>query len=339
MVTAPLTTLAVFDQPPVKKSSLPNGGNGLMIQNGTKERSIRTTRSNKNSPKLSPKVKRVGETDESATPSNNKMIESISHSVKPLGIGSGIPKPMAAVKGTAKIICKPTSVEESALLQRTPGDGKEVSNASVQVTCKLAVNESSVSSKVTDNCGAVPPFENHTSTPAVDTNCDLGNPIISDFPNVPSSELNTSQMQPSLAEESTVIREDSPNMKSDGTNDQQPQLSDLGVTGKGQVAKVLPMTPSIIQTTSGDHPEEDEDVSMNVQPMTPLFNIIKRHEQSPACSSAVITTVKRAANEAYADDPLDGYLSESGASLYARKMHYFGGAQRLKDDDRYDLAP
>ncbi len=304
-----------------------------MTQNGTKERSIRTARSNKNSPKLSPKVKRVVETDES--PSNNKMIESISHSVKPLCIGSGIPKPTAAVKGTAKIICKPATVEESALLQRTPGDGKEVSNASVQVTCKLAVNESPVSSKVTDGC--VSQFENHPSTP-VTTNCDLGNPITSDFSNVSSSEINTSQMQPSLDGESTVIREDSPSMKSDGISDQQPQLSDPGVTGKGQVAKVLPMATSITQTTSGDHPEEDEDVSMNVQPMTPLFNMIKRHEQSPASSSAVITTVKRAANGAYTDDPLDGYLSESGASLYARKMHYLAGAQRLKDDDRYDLV-
>ena len=107
-----LATLAVFDQQPLKN---PQQQKPVLPHSGAKERSIKI-RSQKNSPKLSPRqVKRISETVESPM-----MMPSSS---KPFG-NSGIPKPTAAVKGTAKIIARP--VEVAARIVRTPGDGKEV---------------------------------------------------------------------------------------------------------------------------------------------------------------------------------------------------------------------
>jgi hypothetical protein len=115
------------------------------------------------------------------------------------------------------------------------------------------------------------------------------------------------------------------------------------------VAKVFPMTTSDLETSppsssdisdpTGQCQDDDEDESMNIQPMT-IFpaskGLGKRHEYSNGPSQSFHespTTVKRAANTSYAD-PLDGYLSEGGASLYARKLHYLAVTQRNKDEDR-----
>ena len=98
--------------------------------------------------------------------------------------------------------------------------------------------------------------------------------------------------------------------------------------------------------------EEEEDESMDVQPMTPLFSnttALMKRRPTTSGSSALPSTPKAVGDvgdvsdassndpprvsaripSAYSD-PLDGYLSEGGASLYARKLNYV--AQRNKDD-------
>lgn len=270
--SAPLTTLAVFDQPATtttKKSVV------TVVQNGTKERSIRTRA--KNSPKLSPKVKRVAEVEENKV--NNEQQQVMP--AKPFcSAGSGIPKPMAAVKGTAKVVKKPTETAQQVVLERTPGDGKEVAkNKSEMVAASLdSVDLPQVAVAATVKC--------------------------------PTS----SQNQP--GHEDQLEKPQQNNLVED-----QPEDTIA-------VAKVLPMTSTTDNNKEDSQQDEDEDESMNIQPMTifPMAN--KRHDcyESP-------TTAKRAVNTSYAD-PLDGYLSEGGASLYARKLHYLAVTQRNKDDDR-----
>ena len=238
---------------------IPNG-HQVISNNGTKERSIRTTRSTKNSPKLSPKVKRLLAPEESSKPEQQL--------VKP--ISSGIPKPTAAVKGTAKIIPKPAA-QDAAALRRTPGDGKEVAafEASRQLT---PADEPPLPCKASESSSTA-------------------HPAVSDASRLPQTESTESAPPEEL---------------------------------RSQVAKVLPMS-------SGDCAADvdEEDVSMNVQPMTPLFSALINKRTDP---SSPTTAAKRAANGSYAD-PLDGYLSESGASLYARKLHYLSVTQRNKDND------
>ena len=96
-----------------------------------------------------------------------------------------------------------------------------------------------------------------------------------------------------------------------------------------------------------DPEEEEEDEPMDVQPMTPLFTtttaLIKRRPVTSGSPAAPVAKSVGDASDpprvpripsAYSD-PLDGYLSEGGASLYARKLNYI--AQRNKDEqDRWD---
>lgn len=328
-MATPLTTLAVFDQPIAKKTV----SNGAASQNGLKERSIRV-RPNKNSPKLSPKTKRVTEGEDisgiSKVAEQSSSVASLH--VKPLSAGSGIPKPTAAVKGTAKVIPKNPSIEDSAILERTPGDGKEVSGAAIQATCNSSTDE-------VLSCKPEERSSRSESFPSVQVpiNGDTGNPGDTDREPVAN---NHTEVCASQLESASIQKPDEGRRELEGSleSKQQEGVADQLVAegdgaGRSQVAKVLPMS----NQSSGDHPEDEEDESMNVQPMTPLFNtnLIKRHDHpiSSAQSTASTTAVKRAANGSYTD-PLDGYLSESGASLYARKMHYLAVTQRLKDDDR-----
>lgn len=366
----PLTTLAVFDQPPLRKT-VPN--NVQLLPNGTKERSIRTR--SKNSPKLSLKVRRTSETEEGAGFAvNNKMSESqiLSTNNKPFG-STGIPKPTAAVKGTAKIVKK--NATEEAGLERTPGDGKEViaissklhktavllkpsqdgtqsprasnflgssllntqsTQRSSQGTLKCTANSSSNVCPVTTNSEPTsqPPISQGDNSPVRGEDGNLNN---LDF--TTEEALNQYKVEPlSHIQDQTV-------MEAKQTVENGAQLFN------GHVAKVLPMSNNgLNQQVTSDHlgststeasfnmplNEEDEDESMNVQPMTPLFNSnhlgLKRVDNLPS-SNGNSATAKRAANISYCD-PLDGYLSEGGASAYARKLHYLAMNQRSKDDDR-----
>ncbi|XP_032794996.2 neuron navigator 2 isoform X2 [Daphnia magna] len=374
---APLTTLAVFDQPPQQKKTIPNP---LVVQNGTKERSIRTRA--KNSPKLSPKVKRVAETEEIGNMKVNEQQATVS--AKPFcSGGSGIPKPTAAVKGTAKVVKKP-SVTEEAVLERTPGDGKEVPMATNKASCKSEIVEPSAvdtaSSVLHDsnlllNSSAASHKESALSS-QVAVKCSSGTdsptirlPSIADT-NEPSSQqpiLPRSQNQPGhisdapdqanhqleiQPREKLADRAEFLPSESDQPDDCKAESSRSLNNNSSFVAKVFPMTgtdleknPSPSDTVNGDATsqcqDDDEDESMNVQPMTifsPNKSLVKRHEYPNAPNQPFHdspTTIKRAANTSYAD-PLDGYLSEGGASLYARKLHYMAVTQRNKDEDSYD---
>lgn len=368
--SAPLTTLAVFDQPPMKKTV---ANSSHVVQNGTKERSIRTRA--KNSPKLSPKVKRVAETGEEIS---NKVNEQVTMPAKPFCSGSGIPKPTAAVKGTAKVVKKPTVTGETTVLERTPGDGKEVSTAS---------NKNGLSDKseiVDPSLDSVPPLHDSnlpgnsltalSSQVAVKCNSGTDSPTRSIcLPTIadksePSSQPPTvlrSQNQPGQQHADTeelVHQLEKPqhdNMLVDlkGPESDQPEeckadscAPPITRSTNSFVAKVLPMTsadldknPSGDMVNGGDPTnqcqDDDEDESMNIQPMT-IFpankSLGKRHDFQNGSGHSFHespTTVKRAVNTSYAD-PLDGYLSEGGASLYARKLHYLAVTQRNKDDDR-----
>ena len=99
-------------------------------------------------------------------------------------------------------------------------------------------------------------------------------------------------------------------------------------------------------TGDPEEEEEEEDEPMDVQPMTPLFTTttaLMKHR--PATSGSPTASIAKSPPDtsdpprvtriasAYSD-PLDGYLSEGGASLYARKLNYV--AQRQKEDqDRW----
>lgn len=406
----PLTTLAVFDQPPPQKKTITNA---LVVQNGTKERSIRTRA--KNSPKLSPKVKRVAETVDEIS-NNIKVNEQpapVTMAAKPFcSGGSGIPKPTApsastvgkptaAVKGTAKVVKKPSATEE-AVLERTPGDGKEVPTASTKTSCKsemmmvepsAAVATTTAPAAVDTASSAPSPLHDSnllgnsstvshretTLSSQVAVKCNSGTdspttrlPSITDT-SEPSSQQATvcrSQNQPGhipsdvvdqanqhqqleikplekLAERADLI----PPSESDQPDDCKAESSSRSLNNNSSfVAKVFPMTTSDLldksppSSSDSSDPtsqcqDDDEDESMNIQPMT-IFSankgLGKRHEYSNAPSQPFHespTTVKRAANTSYAD-PLDGYLSEGGASLYARKLHYLAVTQRNKDEDR-----
>ena len=369
LTTPPLTTLAVFDQPPLRKT-IPN--NVQLLPNGTKERSIRTRP--KNSPKLSLKVRRTSETEEgTGLAINTRMSESqvLSTSNKPFG-STGIPKPTAAVKGTAKIVKK--NATEEAVLERTPGDGKEVIAISSKLH-KAAVPVCKPSQNVTQSAAAssflVSSLLNTQSTQPSSHQLPPSSPSSSVCPTTTNSEPTTSQPPISHSDNSPVRGEDG-NLNNvhfttketfnqyeveplSHTQDQTTLETKQSVEIGGQlfVAKVLPMsnTDGFDQQVTPDHVgcdstdasfnmplnEEDEDESMNVQPMTPLFNSnhlgLKRVDNLPSsnCSSA---TAKRAANVSYFD-PLDGYLSEGGASAYARKLQYLATNQRSnKEDDR-----
>ncbi|XP_046655856.1 neuron navigator 2-like isoform X5 [Daphnia pulicaria] len=392
----PLTTLAVFDQPPPQKKTIPNA---LVVQNGTKERSIRTRA--KNSPKLSPKGKRLAETEEisNIVKVNEQPAPVTTMAAKPFcSGGSGIPKPTAAVKGTAKVVRKPSATEE-AVLERTPGDGKEVPTASNKASCKsemMMVEPSATNSTAVDSASSsaapLPPHDSNLlgNSPAVSlrettpssqvaVKCNSGTdspttriPSIADT-SEPSSQQPTvsrSQNQPGhipsdvvdqanqqqqleikpqekLADRADLI----PPSESDQADDCKADNARSLNNNSSFVAKVFPMTTSDLETSppsssdisdpTGQCQDDDEDESMNIQPMT-IFpaskGLGKRHEYSNGPSQSFHespTTVKRAANTSYAD-PLDGYLSEGGASLYARKLHYLAVTQRNKDEDSYD---
>ena len=363
MSATPLTTLAVFDQP-VKKSSPPAH---VQITNGTKERSIRTR--SKNSPKLSPKVKhRSGEVVEEAR-SESQQAAVIVPSVmanKPAfgGLGSGIPKPTAAVKGTAKIIKKPTvttvtstASNEDSTLERTPGDGKEVPVSKLtklappSPVAKSFANPLSHLESIHD-CQPKVASTLQCETPKMEVNASQGMVTSEDQPVADQQLLEPESVQlVANGVENCLVAEqpaEVPRMSSRST---------LG--GGGPVAKVSPM-PTSNGPSNGPsdqlNDEEDVDEPMNVQPMSPLLNtsnlsLMKRNNNATACYASDNEAVtcsksssagKRSLTNGGYSDPLDGYLSEGGASLYARKLHYLAVTQqqqqqqrqRHKDDDR-----
>ena len=320
-----MTTLAVFDQPAIKKASTAHGQ--LAAPNGTKERSIRTRA--KNSPKLSPKVKQRNEPEEVNKVVNHESVQVVAAAMpssKPFGSGmTGIPKPTAAVKGTAKIVKKASvanaNAEEAAVLERTPGDGKEVST--------LANKTTHFKLETVDNTSASDPTVtgNPSSQVAIAVKCSDTSPTHPDKSGF-NRHIHSTTSIAEVEDQANQLDTTQPAAAAVENHDSQSVVS--------AVAKVLPMTTDsekgvdVVELAV----EDDEDDSMNVQPMT-IFNntssLGKFHNESSTSAA-----VKRAANTSYAD-PLDGYLSEGGASLYARKLHYLAVTQRSsqnKDDDR-----
>ena len=374
----PLQTLAVFDQLPSRKTNL------QILPNGTKERSIRTRA--KNSPKLSPKVKRTqqSEAEESSTAvlaNNIKMSESQNLSSKPFG-STGIPKPTAAVKGTAKVV-KKSAKEEEVVIQRTPGDGKEVMATASKIH-KTSVLEKPSNQDLTQShqktCNLLGSSLNtrlcQPSSQAnlrYNTTTSVDSPPVNICPTLVSTNEPTTSQPPHNKESSNRDEDEKLNnlqldkTKSVNQNEVtwQSHVQDQVLAIKSEntetnsqimngchVAKVLPMSNTGLEQVTSDqlssttnaspllqNTEEEEDESMNVQPMVPLFNTshlgLKRHDQhlpSINSSGGSSASAKRA-NVSYCD-PLDGYLSEGGASLYARKLHYIALNQRNKDEDR-----
>ena len=329
------------------------------MQNGTKERSIRTRA--KNSPKLSPKVKRIVETEEVG----NKVNEQVTMpATKPFSAGSGIPKPTAAVKGTAKVVKKPSATEETPVLERTPGDGKEVPTASNKTSCKSEMDPSVETapslhdSNLSGNSSTIARRETALSS-QVAVKCSSGTDSVPTrtirLPSIADRSEPSSQHQPSTPGHISGVVEQGnqqENPMEKGASGTKPSVADQPEdckpprsTSSSFVAKVLPMTTGDQEKNSSDAAncepngqcqDDEEDESMNIQPMT-IFSGNKslggkRHEYTPGLHESP-AAVKRAVNTSYAD-PLDGYLSEGGASLYARKLHYLAVTQRNKEEDR-----
>ena len=257
-----LTTLAVFDQhQSVQPIQSVQSIASIPIKTGlVKDKSIKTRSagsgsggSARNSPKLVGKVKREPESRP------NKFIES---NMKPFNSGSGIPKPMAAVKGTAKVtIPKAEQPADMTGRERTPGDGKEVSEGRLSIASPIEPEK---------------PVQGPPSP----------------GPEAPPQPNEGSRLSPS-ADDGDVSKAEN----------------------NGETAKQ----------------EIDDDESVTVQPMVPLFAPDDSLKRIPRLSGN-FGAAKRATN---VPDALDGYMSESGASLYARKAARFAINQRNRDCDRY----
>lgn len=250
-----LTTLAVFDHQsmPIKPAPL------------NKEKSIKTRSGTKSSPKLGSKVKREPD-------SRTKFAEVAN--IKPFSSASGIPKPMAAVKGTAKTVQKADQADLAAR-ERTPGDGKEVCDGGAAVAAPTDAEKPPASAG------------NLTET-AQEDNADATNEGGRLFPSALDDEKHSKQVNCSRNE--------------------------------------LVAEPALAK-----HHENEEEESVSVQPMAALFAADDSLKRMPRLSGN-FGGPKR--STAFSTEALDGYVSESGASLYARKAARFAINQRNRDCDR-----
>ena len=345
-----------------------------------------------------------------------------------VGIGSGIPKPTAAVKGTAKVIKKPSAIEETVpSVERTPGDGKEVTAISKLNKLHELSFKSNMDMNVQDRCIRTPTHHaiNSSSTSRT-TEGQCRNPLaINKFQSQPDKlELGSSMkidlMADNMDKSETVSKNEQKNKDRTtsapncdvtsepeshqaneierrpecgyGDDDDSCQLNEIQIEsqldnraesrgvesqvdnkssapficenrlanclatrnattgGNGPVAKVSPMQTNGIEMSNAQNAnesqastvnEDEEDESMDVQPMSPLMtttnlDLLKRHNSyySSDNESTKAPVSKATVNNGVYNDPLDGYLSEGGASLYARKLNHLAVTQRNKDEDR-----